>query len=292
MDNSSSNFSYEKLWKSIIRPPRDIYSENDLGSKRYKRNNNKFYTRTDYSIMSSRGFLIKCSFYEEELSTRENFLMPVVIYLHGNSSSRIEGKKMSNYLFDYNINSFIFDFPGCGLSEGNYISLGYHEKKDIKLIIDFIEKLPGVGNIGLWGRSMGAATTLLYSYCDKRIKAICIDSPFSDIIYLAKDLCYQYAKVPGFIVNSALSFIKKTIKAINDTDLDNIKPIDFCGMSFIPAFFIHAKYDELIPYEHSLSMFEKYNGKKFITVVEGGHNTIRGINVVKNVCLFFQKYLQ
>ena len=107
MEKIPSNLSYENLWKSIIRPPRDIYSENDLGSKRYKRNNNKYYTRTDYSIMSTRGFLIKCSFYEEELSTREKFQMPVVVYLHGNSSSRIEGKKMSNYLFDYNINSFI-----------------------------------------------------------------------------------------------------------------------------------------------------------------------------------------
>jgi pimeloyl-ACP methyl ester carboxylesterase len=287
-----SSINYEKLWKLLIRPNRDIYSENDLGSKRYKRNNNKYYTRTDYSIMSTRGFLIKCSFYEEELSTRENYIMPVVIYLHGNSSSRVEGKKMSNYLFDYNINSFIFDFPGCGLSEGNYISLGYHEKNDLKIIIDFIEKLPGVGNIGLWGRSMGAATTLLYSYCDKRIKAICIDSPFSDIIFLVKDMCYQYVKIPGFIINSILSFIKKTIKSINDTDLDDIKPIDFCERSFIPAFFIHAKYDELISYEHSLKLFEKYQGKKFMTVVDGGHNSIRGINVVNNVCLFFQKYLQ
>ena len=288
----SFKFSYESLWKFIIRPPRGNYKESDLGPKVFNRRNNKIYTRTDYTILSKRGFLLKCSFFQQELFSRKPFIMPVIIYLHGNSSSRMEGKKLVEFLFDYDINTFIFDFAGCGLSEGSYISLGYHEKNDLETIINFVEKLPGVGNIGLWGRSMGAATTLLYSYCDKRIKAICIDSPFSDIIYLAKDLCYQYAKVPGFIVNSGLSFIKKTIKAINDTDLDNIKPIDFCGMSFIPAFFIHAKYDELIPYEHSLSMFEKYNGKKFITVVEGGHNTIRGINVVKNVCLFFQKYLQ
>ena len=71
--------------------------------------------------------------------------MPVIIYLHGNSSSRMEGKKIAEFLFEYNINTFVFDFAGCGLSEGEYISLGYHEKDDLNIVIDFIEKLPGVG---------------------------------------------------------------------------------------------------------------------------------------------------
>jgi hypothetical protein len=50
--------------------------------------------------------------------------MPVLIYLHGNSSSRLEGLKIATELFRRNINLFVFDFAGCGLSEGDYISLG------------------------------------------------------------------------------------------------------------------------------------------------------------------------
>ena len=50
--------------------------------------------------------------------------MPAVIYLHGNSSSRLEGLKIATELFRRNINLFVFDFAGCGLSEGDYISLG------------------------------------------------------------------------------------------------------------------------------------------------------------------------
>jgi len=34
----------------------------------------------------------------------------------------------------------VFDFPGCGLSEGEYISLGYHERDDVKIVMDFLEK--------------------------------------------------------------------------------------------------------------------------------------------------------
>jgi len=79
--------------------------------------------------------------------------MPVVIYLHGNSSSRVEGLRMAPELMKRNINIFVFDFAGCGMSEGEYISLGWHEKDDLRIIVDFVEKLPGVSQIGIWGRS-------------------------------------------------------------------------------------------------------------------------------------------
>ena len=282
--------SYDTLWKFIIRPPRDQYSEEELGETHFIYHR-KSYIRTDYSIISSEGHTLKCSFIQPDSDSRPKEEMPVVIYLHGNSSSRLEGIRMANTLIKRDINLFLFDFAGSGISEGEYISLGYHEIDDVKTVIDFLERIPGVGKIGLWGRSMGAATTLLYTYSDSRISAICVDSSFSDLNYLVKDMCYQFAKVPGFIVNSGLHFIKKTIKGKNDTDLDNIKPINFCHLSNVPAFFIHAKYDEFIPYEHSLSLFEKYKGKKFITIVDGKHNTARNIEVIKHVCRFFQKFL-
>ncbi len=50
--------------------------------------------------------------------------MPVVIYLHGNSSSRLEGLRIAPELLKRNINLFIFDFAGSGRSEGDYVSLG------------------------------------------------------------------------------------------------------------------------------------------------------------------------
>ena len=287
----SFKFSYESLWKFIIRPPRGNYKESDLGPKVFNRRNNKIYTRTDYTILSKRGFLLKCSFFQQELFSRKPFIMPVIIYLHGNSSSRMEGKKLVEFLFDYDINTFIFDFAGCGLSEGDYISLGYHEKNDLETIIDFVEKLPGVGNIGLWGRSMGAATILLYTHSDSRIKAICVDSSFADFSVLAQNLVYSYMKIPGFIVKGALIFIRKTIMNQNDFDIDELKPILFCSKTFVPAFFIHALADELIPLDHTLQLYEVYAGVKSINIVEGGHNSSRQLHIIRTVAKFFTQYL-
>lgn len=33
---------------------------------------------------------------------------------------------------------FIFDFCGCGLSDGKYISLGVHESEDLKIIVEYL----------------------------------------------------------------------------------------------------------------------------------------------------------
>ena len=290
MEKEKIDYSYEAIWKAIIRPPRDNYDPDILGDKEYEYRG-ETYTKTDYTILSKRGFLIKCSFFQLDIKTRPNYIMPVVVYLHGNSSSRLEGTKMKFDLFKKKINLFVFDFPGCGLSEGEYISLGYHEKNDVKLIIDFVEKLPGVGKIGIWGRSMGAATAMMCSVSDKRIHAICMDSPFADFKLLARDLCSNYSNIPGFIIETALLFVKRSVKSRNDFDFNDIKPIDYASSTTIPGFFIHAMNDELIPLDHTIKLYEKYSGNKSLNVVEGKHNSIRQKHVIEKVTKFFEKHL-
>ena len=220
-----SKISYETIWKAIIRPPRDIYIPNNLGPLKFNFQN-RIYQRKDFTLLNNRGYLLHCSIIEPIKSNRPSQIMPIVIYLHANSSSRLEGNLMKNYLLSNNINLLIFDFSGCGLSEGEYISLGYHEVNDVKIIIDYIEKYPGTGNIGLWGRSMGAATSLMYASKDKRIKAICVDSPFADFKRLAKEMCLNVVKLPNLLIDGALSIISKTCKNKNNTDIYKIKPID------------------------------------------------------------------
>ena len=236
IDPTQIEISYETLWKSIIRPPRDEYDIDQLGEKKFY-HKGKVFIRHDYELINKRGNLIKCSFLEHDINTRSDYLMPVVVYLHGNSSSRIEGFRNAPDLLKNGINIVIFDFAGCGLSEGEYISLGWYEKDDVKLIIDFVEKLPGVLNIGLWGRSMGAATTMFYAHSDPRIKAICMDSPFGDFKLLAKELCLKYITLPNFVLTTAMNFVKNTVKEKCGLDIDKLKPILYANKTKTPAFF-------------------------------------------------------
>ena len=290
VEQGQLDLSYETLWKSIIRPPRDEYDLDQLGDNKFF-HKGKTYIRHDYELINKRGQLIQCSFLEEDIEKRESYLMPVVIYLHGNSSSRIEGFRNAPDLLKNGINVVIFDFAGCGLSEGEYISLGWFEKDDVKLIIDFVEKLPGVYTIGLWGRSMGAATTMFYAHSDSRIKAICMDSPFSDFKLLAKELCLKYITLPNFVLTTTMNFVKNTVKEKCGLDIDKLKPILYANKTKTPAFFLHAVADELISLEQTLKLVENYAGEKFINVVEGGHNSLRQKHVLEKIANFFVTYL-
>ena len=291
METNNNKISYETLWKFIIRPPKDEYDEDLLGNIifTYK---HKQYQRKDYDLLSSEGYIMKCSFVEPVDAFRPTIEMPIVLYLHGNSSSRLEGLNNLEILLNHNINLFVIDFPGCGLSEGEYISLGYHEKDDVKILVDFIENLPGVGKIGLWGRSMGAATTLLYANTDPRISAICVDSPFEDFKKLAEELVVKQIKLPKFIIDGALKIVQGTVKKKNGLDIYKLRPIDKVSTTYQPALFIHAINDELINIEHSINLFNNYGGPKSLKCCDkGGHNTRRPKVIKKEVGDFFYKYL-
>lgn len=58
---------------------------------------------------------------------------------------------------------------GSGLSDGKWVTLGAHEVDDLAVVIDHLRTQGGVSSIGLWGRSMGAVTALLYSARDPDI---------------------------------------------------------------------------------------------------------------------------
>lgn len=66
------------------------------------------------------------------------------------------------HLIKNNIALCTFDFSACGNAEGEYVTMGYYEQEDVRLVIKYISKMIKIRNIGLWGRSIGAVSALLY----------------------------------------------------------------------------------------------------------------------------------
>ncbi len=96
-------------------------------------------------------------------------------------------------------------------SAGEYVSLGYYEKDDLAAVVDHLRETGSVSRIGLWGRSMGAAvinsnidtscplltkypsllffqTSIMYGAGDPSIACMILDSPFSGLTKVAKEL--------------------------------------------------------------------------------------------------------
>lgn len=117
-----------------------------------------------------------------------------------------------HYLLSRDITLFTFDFAGCGLSEGEYISLGYFERGDVDTAFKYLRGLGTVSSIGIWGRSMGAVTALMYADTNHEIGCLVLDSPFSNLEKLSKELAEKHGGGLSIFSGIALSFLKSTIK--------------------------------------------------------------------------------
>lgn len=125
-------------------------------------------------------------FYEPVAEERQSAKMPVVIYMHGNAGCRLEAEPYAQMLLPQGINLLAFDFSGCGKSEGEWVTLGWKERKDLSAILSHLKGLGTVSKIGLWGRSMGAATSIMFLAENHDIASCCVlDSGFSTLTEMA-----------------------------------------------------------------------------------------------------------
>ena len=224
----------------MIRPPRFEYDVKDLGPQNFVLDGLRA-TRTDLEVKNKEGFTLQCSHFEPAESNREWEEMPCVIYMHGNSSARVEALEAVTVLLPANMTVFCFDFAGCGKSEGEFISLGWWEREDLAIIVEYLRKERRVNTVGLWGRSMGATTALLYADRDPSIAGMVLDSPFSKLSDLVDELAKSYTKIPSLLIKGALQLIRKSVKSKAKFDIMQLNPIDKVGEAFIPAFFAHGE---------------------------------------------------
>ncbi|KAL4496487.1 hypothetical protein ABPG72_014717 [Tetrahymena utriculariae] len=279
----------EQLWRALIRPPNRIdYKPQQLGPVSFVLDKTVIVKREDFKVKNSRGFNLECSYFEPiSLSGKPH---PCVLYLHGNSSSRNEGIILVQYLLPYGISLVLMDFSGCGISEGEFISLGYYEKYDAKQVMDHVKKWKPITEFGLWGRSMGAATTLMTSLNeDLSIRFIVIDSSFLSIKQLCEEIATNRYKVPKFILNWAYQYIQRKIKNLANFDLDECDALKAVQnpKSKPSALFLVAKADTLISPSHSQKLYNVYRGSKRLLMFEGTHNSRRPKEINQEITKFF-----
>eukprot|EP01029_Cantina_marsupialis_P032289 TRINITY_DN9716_c0_g3_i1.p1 TRINITY_DN9716_c0_g3~~TRINITY_DN9716_c0_g3_i1.p1 ORF type:complete len:615 (-),score=174.93 TRINITY_DN9716_c0_g3_i1:118-1962(-) len=281
---------YKDMVNCVIRPPRHDYSTVQLGPESFEIMGHDFQ-RIDFELINKTGLSIKCSLWEPLRRTKETEQLPCVIYMHGNASCRLEAMITLPMILSRGCCLLAFDFTGSGISEGDYVTLGWNEREDLDCVIDFLRNSGRVSSIGLWGRSMGAVTALLHSFRDPSIGGMVLDSAFSDLKLLAKEMVQsirdQGVKAPGFLASGALRLIRNSVKKKAGFDINNIAPLKECHRSFIPALFAAAKDDNFINPHHSKDLNDTYAGDSELIEIEGDHNTPRPRRFLKQSANFF-----
>ena len=196
--------AYKTGWEQIVKPPRYDYHQGSLGSKiriLFNKNNTKIY-REDFEVINLRNNKLQVSFFSDfELKIQDDSInqdddynysfsynlqtesapipkerniytekpqKPCLVYLHSHNANRLEGLSLLYHIVpDYDF--CVFDFNGCGLSEGDYVTLGIGESEDTVKILAELKLRYGTREFFLWGRSMGAVTSMYVSkMCDKQ----------------------------------------------------------------------------------------------------------------------------
>eukprot|EP01127_Copromyxa_protea_P011577 TRINITY_DN2917_c1_g1_i1.p1 TRINITY_DN2917_c1_g1~~TRINITY_DN2917_c1_g1_i1.p1 ORF type:complete len:431 (-),score=97.75 TRINITY_DN2917_c1_g1_i1:40-1332(-) len=282
------NQYYDELVAAIIRPPRAEYDLSELGAP-VARLDGKVFVRKDFELKNQRGLTLQCS---QFVGARHYQRMPVVIYCHGNAGCRVDALDVCKLLLPMGISVVCFDFAGSGLSEGEYVSLGYYEKDDLACVVDYLRKNNSTTRIGLWGRSMGAVTSLMFGVLDPSIACLVLDSPFSSLKTLSNELVGKLEqKIPKSIVNVAFKMLKKTIDKKAHFNIEKLEPIKHASSCFIPALFAHAESDDFVSPSHSLAISQKYCGDYNRITFEGDHNSQRPQFFYDSAAIWFSNNL-
>ncbi|KAF2311057.1 hypothetical protein GH714_019319 [Hevea brasiliensis] len=193
---------------------------------------------------------------------------------------RADASEAAIILLPSNITVFTLDFSGSGISGGEHVTLGWNEKDDLRTVVDYLRQDGNVSLIGLWGRSMGAVTSLMYGAEDPSIAGMVLDSPFSDLVDLMMEL-----------VKFAIQYMRRAIQKKAKFDIMDLKTIKVAKSCFVPALFGHAIDDDFIQPHHSDRIFEAYVGDKNIIKFEGDHNSPRPQFYFDSINIFFHNVL-
>jgi dipeptidyl aminopeptidase/acylaminoacyl peptidase len=192
---------------------------------------------------------------EDKLTLRGWYLLyldsePIIIMGHGAGGHRADPSinmlGIASELVEHGYNVLMFDFRGHGESEGERLSAGYHEKKDMLGAIDFVRGR-GFEHIGVLGFSMGATTALMAAAEDINIDGVVADSSFADLTGIMEREFKERSGFPGFFLTPVLFMVK----IMYGVDFTAVKPVETVAeIAPRPILFIHGEEDTLIPLEH------------------------------------------
>ncbi|WZZ10311.1 hypothetical protein YC2023_096232 [Brassica napus] len=209
------------------------------------------------------------------------------------SGCRADASEAAIVLLPSNITIFTLDFSGSGLSGGEYVTLGSNEKDDLKAVVEYLRTDVNVSLIGLWGRSMGAVTSLMYGAEDPSIAAMVLDSPFSDLVDLMMELVDTYKfPLPKFTIKFAIQYMRRAVQKKAKFDITDLNTIKVAKSCFVPVLLGHAIDDDFIYPHHSERIYEAYVGDKNIIKFEGDHNSQRPQFYFDSINIFFHNVLQ
>ena len=234
-----------------------------------------FYNSFDmknFRINSTLGYELNCSFKRNYDSNK------CMVICHGITANSGCSIKYAKLFYDKGFSVFIYDHRNHGLSGGNFSSMGYYEKFDLKTCVDWVYETLGTDiKLGVLGESMGAGTVLQYCAIDDRVDFCVEDCGYSSVNDLLALRLKDTLKhdIPGilYLSNKLMQFKYKWC-------YEDASPIKYIKDLSLPILFIHGACDTYVPTNMVYELYEaKINGIKDLYVSE---DSIHAASLITN----------
>ncbi|MFO7951653.1 MAG: alpha/beta hydrolase [Bacillota bacterium] len=205
----------------------------------------------------------------------------VVVVCHGFTGSKEGGGRaldMGEQLSNLEFSTLLFDFSGCGESEGCFEDISLSgQVGDLGCVVSWCQN-NGFNEIILTGRSFGGSTALAYASNDRNIKALCTWAAVARPAKLFKSFINNHSEPPsGNLVaiegEGEILYLKKDFFS----DLENHDLLKYASR-IAPRHYliIHGSKDQSVPVEDAHLLYDSAKHPKKLAIIEGADHRFTG----------------
>ena len=194
-----------------------------------------------------------------------------VIAVHGYRGNHSQMAALASYYGLRGYNALLPDLRGCGDSEGDYLGMGWPDRKDMLGWINWIVQRDSEAQIILHGISMGGATVMMTAgeLLPAQVKAIVEDCGYTSVWDIFKDELSYLFHLPSFpilYISSEISSLRAGYGFTEASSLDQVQNAQ------VPMLFIHGSEDNFVHTEMVYQVYELCPTEKQLLIVDGaGH---------------------
>lgn len=195
----------------------------------------------------------------------------IVVHGHGGSSVSVAHLGyMYNHDLGYNV--IMPDLRLSGLSDGDHYTMGWSERKDVELWINFATKVfSDTTQIVIHGISMGAATTMMVAgdSLPPNVKWFVEDCGYTSVWDEFRHVLASNYHISG---TSLLKAAQKQAEKLYNLNFQEASSESQIKKSERPMLFIHGEADNYVPTAMAQELYNAKSGPKELWIVPGaGH---------------------
>ena len=216
-----------------------------------------------------------------------------IVLLHGYGDGREVMLPHAAYLHRAGYNVLLFDFRATGKSEGEAVTVGALEQRDVLGALDYLGARGDIdmARVGVQGQSMGGAVAILAAAQDPRIRAVVSEGAFKDVRSTIGTAFREEIGLPAFPFAPITVWITERRLGLRVGDVSPLRAVP--APEGRPLFIIHDERDSKVPGDSGEALFAAAREPKQYWLVPGAEHAaghlVAGAEFERRVLAFWER---